>query len=90
LIESLVKSGVKLGLDERTSYILSLMTGLGTTKMLKEIKDLSPKRLREMVTSPNGTTHAAITTMQKYNFEDVIFKAIKAATNRSIEMGRLG
>lgn len=88
LIESLAKSGSKLGLDSKTSLELALQTGLGTLEMLSISKDLTPEKLRQMVTSPNGTTHAAITTLQKNNFEELIFKAIKAAKNRSVELSK--
>lgn len=88
LIESLAKSGIRLGLDAKTSLELALQTGLGTLEMLSTSKDLTPETLRQMVTSPNGTTQAAITTLQKNNFEELIFKAIKAAKDRSIELGK--
>lgn len=88
LIESLAESGNKLGLDRKVSLELALQTGLGTLEMLSRSKDLSPEKLRQMVTSPNGTTHAAITTLQKNNFEELIFKAIKAAKDRSIALGK--
>ncbi len=88
LIEALTISGSKLGLDKKNSYALSLATGLGTLQMLNEINDLTAEKLREMVTSPNGTTHAAITSLQKNNFSNIIYRAIKSAKNRSIEMGK--
>ncbi len=88
LIESLIKSGKKCGLDENTALLLSLQTGLGTLEMLNTLKDLSPRKLREMVTSPNGTTHSAITTFEKNDFENIVYKAIKAANDRSIQLGK--
>lgn len=90
LLESLTKSGIKLGLDKKTSLELALQTGLGTLEMLSTSKDLTPEKLREMVTSPNGTTHAAITTLKKNNFEEIVFKAIKSAKDRSVALGRKG
>ena len=88
LIESLTKSGIKLGLDKKTALELALQTGLGTFEMLLTLKELTPETLRQMVTSPNGTTHAAITTLQKNDFEEIVFKAIKSAKDRSIALGR--
>ena len=54
--------------------------------MLTESPD-SPSQLRKNVTSPNGTTHAALETFQAQGFQETVDKAVKAATNRAAEMG---
>lgn len=48
----------------------------------------SPAQLRKNVTSPNGTTHAALTTLDSLGFGDIVEKAVKSATDRSIELGK--
>jgi pyrroline-5-carboxylate reductase len=48
----------------------------------------SAKGLKEKVISPHGTTEAGINTLVKHDFEKTIFKCIKAARDRSIELGK--
>jgi pyrroline-5-carboxylate reductase len=55
--------------------------------MLVESVD-SPARLRENVTSPNGTTHAALVTFDALGFKDIVEKSVKAAVDRSVELGK--
>ena len=46
-----------------------------------------PTKLRQNVTSPNGTTHAALQTFAAEGFQEIVDKAVKAATNRAAELG---
>jgi pyrroline-5-carboxylate reductase len=66
---------------------LAAQTCLGAGKMLIESKD-DPAQLRENVTSPNGTTHAALVTFEALGFKGIVEKAVKAAVDRSIELGK--
>ncbi len=86
LIEQMTNSSIKLGLSKEISNELSMQTALGTLLLLS-IKNLSPALLREMVTSKKGTTEAALKTLNKLNFDKIIFKAIKAAMDRAKELG---
>jgi pyrroline-5-carboxylate reductase len=54
--------------------------------MLVESEE-EPAQLRKNVTSPNGTTHAALQTFESLNFKDIVDKAVQAATSRAAELG---
>jgi len=86
-IEALRDAGVKEGLDEADALVLATYTAEGAARMLIET-DRSPEELRRMVTSPNGTTYAAITMMQSLHVKENINRGVKAAANRSRELGK--
>jgi pyrroline-5-carboxylate reductase len=54
--------------------------------MLVESDD-TPTQLRKNVTSPNGTTHAALQTFESLNFKETVDKSVQAATSRAAELG---
>ena len=85
-IEHMIKSGVALGLDAEQARQLSIKTILGAAKMLQTSTD-SPAELRRKVTSPAGTTHAAITHMEKNHVGETLQDAMTAAAKRSRELG---
>ena len=87
-IEALADSAYKLGLQKTISNELVLQTALGTLMLLAN-GSLSPKLLREMVTSPKGTTEAALKTFDRLQLNTTIYKALKAARDRAIELGLL-
>lgn len=84
LAEEMVKAGEKLGLDHETSRAMVAKTIEGAGRLVAENPD--PQELREAVTSKGGTTHAAITTFQDADFEGLVAKAAKAASDRADEM----
>ncbi|MDG2353814.1 MAG: pyrroline-5-carboxylate reductase [Gammaproteobacteria bacterium] len=86
MIESMAKAGAALGLDEKTAEQLSIQTALGASMMANNSKD-SAHELRAKVTSPNGTTQAAIESFQDQNFEMIVSHAMRAAFDRAREMG---
>ena len=86
LIESMAKAGAALGLDESTAQQLSIQTALGAS-MMADSSDDSAHELRARVTSPNGTTQAAIESFQEQNFDMIVAHAMRAAFDRSREMG---
>ena len=86
LIESMAKAGAALGLDESTAQQLSIQTALGASMMADSSGD-SAHELRAKVTSPNGTTQAAIESFQEQNFDMIVAHAMRAAFDRSREMG---
>lgn len=86
-IESLVDAGISVGLSKDIAYKLAVQTMEGSVKMLKE-SDRSPTELRRMVTSPGGTTIAALEQLEKGAIRFFIIKAIKAATNRAEELSQ--
>lgn len=87
MVEHLIASGTALGLSQEQATRLATQTCLGAGKMLVESAD-SPGQLRKNVTSPNGTTFAALQTFEKEGFESIVNKAVKAATERAAELGK--
>lgn len=86
MVEHLVASATALGLSEEQATRLAAQTCLGAGKMLVESSD-SPTQLRKNVTSPNGTTYAALQTFESLGFKDTVDKAVNAATSRAAELG---
>ena len=85
LMQSMTQAGMALGLDEKTAKELSVQTGFGASLMAtKSGKD--PRTLRTDVTSPNGTTQAAIEYFQDQNFEGIVASATRAAFDRAREL----
>jgi pyrroline-5-carboxylate reductase len=87
MVEHLIASAVALGMPREQATRLASQTCLGAGKMLVESAD-SPAELRENVTSPNGTTYAALKTFDALGFKDVVDSSVKAAVDRSIELGK--
>jgi pyrroline-5-carboxylate reductase len=86
-IQALCEAGKENGLDDETSLQLAVQTVAGAAEML--VMNMgTPDELRDAVTSPNGTTYAALQVMKKENFRGLISKSIKAAVDRSIELGK--
>ncbi len=82
LTEQIAAAGVANGLTEKQAAQLARQTAVGAAKMLADSAD-SPSLLRQRVTSPNGTTQAAIEKMKAMNFEQMIRDALTAAAHRS-------
>ena len=85
LMESMISAAQALGLKRELAKKLVLQTSLGAAKVASENLD-DPKKLREKVTSPAGTTAAAIEHFQSAGFEKIVEGAIKAAHQRSREI----
>ncbi len=85
-IEAMIEGAETIGLDKTDSLTLAVQTMLGTAKLLDTGMD--PVRLREMVTSPGGTTAAGLAGLDEMNFKDTVKAALIAARNRSEELGR--
>lgn len=81
-IESMIDGGVALGLDKEQASALAMQTVLGAAKMAIDSDD-TPAELRCKVTSPNGTTQAAIESMQDNEIGRQIAEAMQACYNRS-------
>lgn len=82
LMEAMIQAGKNLGLDEKTASALTLQTAIGAAQMAITSEN-SPAVLRRNVTSPNGTTQAAIETFDHYQVSQHIQAAIAAAEKRS-------
>ncbi len=83
--EAIAAAGERLGLSKEDATLLAKETLIGAALMVeKSEKDLAT--LRENVTSPNGTTAAALKSLDASGFNEVIYEAMKAARDRSIEL----
>jgi pyrroline-5-carboxylate reductase len=85
LIEAMTAAGVKLGLPADIAAQLTVQTALGAAHMAVA-SDVDAAELRRRVTSPAGTTEAAIKSFQANGFEALVEKALGAAAHRSAEM----
>lgn len=86
-IELMKDAAVKLGLDDGTALELALQTAVGSSKLALN-SDKTLTELKDMVTSPKGTTYAALQVFEKGEFKDIIDKALKAASERSEELAQ--
>ena len=82
IIEAMVDGAVALGLDKEQASALAMQTMLGAAKMAMGSED-APSELRRKVTSPNGTTQAAIESMQANDIGRQISEAMQACYDRS-------
>ncbi|MGH8026954.1 MAG: pyrroline-5-carboxylate reductase [Pseudoxanthomonas sp.] len=85
LAEAMEAAARQEGLNDDAARALVLQTILGAARMLTE-SDEAPAELRKRVTSPNGTTQAAIETFQEGGFAKLVGKAIHAASERGKEL----
>ena len=81
-IEAMVDGAVALGLDKEHASALAMQTMLGAAKMAMGSED-APSELRRKVTSPNGTTQAAVESMQANDIGGQIGEAMQACYDRS-------
>ena len=86
MMEAMIDAGVSLGLPEDTARALTVQTVLGAAKMVLETGE-EPAELRRKVTSPGGTTQAAIETFEKLDFRGAVLQAMRRAAERAGEMG---
>ncbi|MEB3753663.1 pyrroline-5-carboxylate reductase [Acinetobacter sp. MD2(2019)] len=87
LMESMIRAGKNLGLDEKVATALTLQTALGAAQMAIS-SDQSPSVLRQNVTSPNGTTQAALEVFDRAQISQNIQAALAAAQKRSQEIAQ--
>jgi len=87
VIESLADGGVKMGLDRITAMTLATQTVLGAAKLLLETR-LHPGALKDMVSSPGGTSIAGVAALEEGGIRTTFIKAVERATLRSKELGR--
>jgi pyrroline-5-carboxylate reductase len=85
VVEAMIEAGVHLGLPRATSTELVVQTVVGSAKMLRET-GAHPVVLREQVTSPGGTTAAALRELEIHKVRAAFLAAMEAAANRSSEL----
>jgi pyrroline-5-carboxylate reductase len=81
-VEAMIEGAIKLGLDEGDAKILTAQTLIGAAKMISD-SGKDAKTLRENVTSPNGTTAAALSVFSSHNWYEIVYKAMTAAKKRA-------
>jgi pyrroline-5-carboxylate reductase len=89
LAEAMIEACILLGLSRDVATELIIQTMLGSAKMLRDTGK-HPVELREMVTSPGGTTIAAIRHLEEAGVRAAFLNAIDAARNRSAELAQGG
>lgn len=85
-VECMTEAGVSEGLSRGDASELALQTFIGTAGLLET--GMSPQKLREMVTSPGGTTAAGLKVLGEKGLNDLIRETISAAVKRAEELGR--
>lgn len=87
VIEAMQAAAEELGLPHDKAKLLTLQTALGASRMALESNE-EASVLREQVTSPGGTTQAALSVFEDAKFKEVFYNALKAATNRATELSQ--
>jgi pyrroline-5-carboxylate reductase len=87
MIEALADGAVKMGLPRDVALLLSAQTLYGSAKLQLETRE-HPGRLKDMVTSPGGTTIAGLHALETGRLRATLMDAVEAATRRSTELGK--
>ncbi len=87
IIDALSDAGVKAGLPRPLALELAAQTVYGSAKMVLETNE-HPAKLRDMVTSPGGTTIEGLHALEKGKLRATLMNAVEAATARSKELGK--
>lgn len=87
LLEQMTSAGIELGLDPATAEKLARQTVAGAGKMLSQSSEPAHE-LRRRVTSPGGTTQAAIESLERHDWPAITRAAIAAARDRGRELGK--
>ena len=87
MMESMIRAGKNMGLDEKVATALTLQTALGAAQMAITSSN-APSELRKNVTSPNGTTQAALEVFDRAQISQNIQTALAAAQKRSQELAQ--
>lgn len=87
MMEAMIEAGKELGLNDETAKALTIQTALGASSMAQQ-SDVDIAELRRRVTSPNGTTEAALNSFHDNQFQSIVSQAIHAAQKRSIELSK--
>lgn len=86
-VEALADGGVKMGLPRDVALLLASQTVFGSAKLLLDTRE-HPARLKDMVTSPGGTSIAGLKALEAGAVRASIMEAVEQATHRSAELGR--
>ncbi len=86
LIEALAKAGEKIGLSAGQSMQLARQTVIGAAALAESEDNAEASTLRKNVTSPAGTTEAALNVLMNGELQDILEKTVTAARNRGKEL----
>ncbi|MGG1600008.1 pyrroline-5-carboxylate reductase [Paenibacillus naphthalenovorans] len=86
MMEAMIQGGVQGGLEPEEARRLVVQTVLGAASMVQATGE-NPADLRRKVTSPNGTTQAALETLDRHGFPEAVAKAVLRAAERAGELG---
>ncbi|TDF96649.1 pyrroline-5-carboxylate reductase [Paenibacillus piri] len=87
MMEAMIEGGIRGGLTPEAARQLTVQTVLGAAKMV-ELTGEEPAELRRKVTSPNGTTQAALETLDRFDFAAGVTQAVLRAAERAGELGQ--
>lgn len=87
IIDTLISIGIGMGLSRNIAERLVLSTISGSVKLIEKTKE-HPCKLRDMVTSPHGTTIAALEILEKRALSGILWEAVLAAEKRAKELGK--
>ena len=85
-VEAMIEGSVRRGLSEDNATALVVQTLLGTARLLDT--GMNPSKLREMVTSPKGTTAAGLAVFEEKGLKEIVVAAIASAIERAKELGK--
>lgn len=88
VLESFIEGGVALGLDRDLAYTLALQTFIGSAELIKRTGS-TPEQLRRNVTSPGGTTAAAIAKFEELGLRETLIAGQRACRDRGAELSQL-
>lgn len=86
-IEAMIEGGITMGLPAQVARRCAVQTVIGAAKMLQDT-NIEPAELKHRVMSPGGTTAHGLLALEENNFAFSVMSAIRAATERSRELGR--
>jgi len=86
VIEALIDAGVLMGLPRQTARELVIQTVIGTSMMLESTAK-HPAELKDMITSPGGTTIQGLQVLESYSVRGALMECVEAASRRSTELG---
>ncbi len=85
-LEAMIEGGIRIGLDRDNATELVIQTMIGTARLLEN--GMMPETIRDMVTSPNGTTAAGLQVFEDRGFKEIVSEVLAAAKKRAEELGR--
>jgi pyrroline-5-carboxylate reductase len=88
MMEAMIRAAEQLGLSAETARLLTVQTVIGAGEMVRQTGE-QPADLRHKVTSPNGTTQAALEKMAELGFQPAVEAAVKRASERAAELGKM-